>query len=44
MPVRYGSEVPKMLPTTRAWSEHRDINDVMLATSLVPSGFLALVV
>jgi hypothetical protein len=28
----------------RAWSEHRDINDVMLATSLVPSGFLALVV
>jgi hypothetical protein len=25
---------------TRTWSEHRDINDVMLATSLVPAGFL----
>jgi hypothetical protein len=24
----------------RTWSEHRDINEVMLATSLVPSGFL----
>jgi hypothetical protein len=24
------------------WSEHRDINDVMLATSLVPEGFLVL--
>jgi len=23
-----------------SWSEHRDINDVMLATSLVPDGFL----
>jgi hypothetical protein len=25
---------------TRTWSEHRDINDVMLATSLSPAGFL----
>ena len=25
---------------TRIWSEHRDINEVMLATSLVPDGFL----
>jgi hypothetical protein len=24
----------------RAWSEHRDINEVMLATSLCPEGFL----
>jgi len=24
----------------RTWSEHRDINEVMLATSLVPGGFL----
>jgi hypothetical protein len=24
----------------RAWLEHLDINDVMLATSLVPDGFL----
>jgi hypothetical protein len=24
----------------RTWSEHRDINEVMLATSLVPDGFL----
>jgi hypothetical protein len=24
----------------RTWSEHRDINEVMLATSLVPEGFL----
>ncbi len=24
----------------RSWSEHRDINEVMLATSLVPQGFL----
>lgn len=28
--------------TTRNWSEHRDINMVMLATSLVPDGFLFL--
>ena len=27
---------------TRSWSEHRDINDVMLATSLAPEGFLSL--
>ena len=26
----------------RAWSDHEDINDVMLATSLVPSGLLVL--
>lgn len=25
------------------WSEHQDINDVMLATSLVPDGYLALI-
>ena len=25
---------------TRTWAEHRDINDVMLATSLAPRGFL----
>jgi hypothetical protein len=25
---------------TRLWAEHRDINEVMLATSLVPDGFL----
>jgi hypothetical protein len=25
---------------SRTWSEHRDINEVMLATSLVPEGFL----
>ncbi len=24
----------------RTWSEHRDINEVMLATSLAPEGFL----
>jgi hypothetical protein len=24
----------------RTWLEHRDINDVMLATSLIPDGFL----
>jgi hypothetical protein len=27
---------------TRAWLDHEDINDVMLATSLVPEGFLVL--
>jgi hypothetical protein len=27
---------------TAVWSEHRDINDVMLATSLAPAGFLTL--
>ena len=27
---------------TRAWLDHEDINDVMLATSLVPDGFLKL--
>jgi hypothetical protein len=27
---------------TQAWKEHRDINTVMLATSLVPDGFLTL--
>jgi hypothetical protein len=27
---------------SRTWSEHRDINDVMLATSLAPGGFLDL--
>jgi hypothetical protein len=27
---------------TRIWSEHRDIDEVMLATSLVPAGFLFL--
>jgi hypothetical protein len=26
----------------RTWSEHRDINDVMLATSLLPDGYLVL--
>jgi hypothetical protein len=26
----------------RSWSEHRDINEVMLATSLLPDGFLLL--
>jgi hypothetical protein len=26
----------------RTWSEHRDINEVMLATSLVPAGFLSM--
>ena len=26
----------------RTWLDHEDINDVMLATSLVPEGFLAL--
>ena len=26
--------------TTRTWMEHADINDVMLATSLLPDGFL----
>lgn len=26
----------------RIWSEHRDINEVMLATGLVPEGFLVL--
>lgn len=25
---------------TRTWAEHRNINEVMLATSLVPAGFL----
>jgi len=35
-----------MLPEYRrssTWIEHADINDVMLATSLVPDGFLVLV-
>jgi hypothetical protein len=27
---------------TATWSEHRDINEVMLATSLVPEGCLVL--
>lgn len=27
---------------SQTWSEHRDINDVMLATSLAPEGFLVL--
>ncbi len=27
---------------TASWLEHADINDVMLATSLAPDGFLAL--
>jgi hypothetical protein len=27
---------------TRVWFEHQDINDVMLATSLVPAGFLSM--
>jgi hypothetical protein len=27
---------------TRAWLEHRDINDVMLATRLVPDGYLSM--
>jgi len=27
---------------SRTWSEHREINEVMLATSLVPQGFLLL--
>ncbi|MCL7419876.1 MAG: hypothetical protein M8364_03105 [Methylobacter sp.] len=27
---------------TQTWSEHRDINEVMLATALVPEGFLVL--
>ncbi|MFY0583876.1 hypothetical protein ACN28S_64810 [Cystobacter fuscus] len=26
----------------RSWTEHRDINEVMLATSLIPEGFLVL--
>jgi hypothetical protein len=30
------------LRQTRAWLDHEDINDVMLATSLVPDGFLVL--
>jgi len=28
---------------TRTWSEHRDINEVMLATRLAPDGFLVLI-
>jgi hypothetical protein len=28
--------------SARTWSEHRDINEVMLATSLAPDGFLSL--
>ena len=31
--------MPRQVPT---WVEHADINDVMLATSLEPDGFLAL--
>jgi hypothetical protein len=27
---------------SRAWSEHRDINEAMLATSLIPEGFLTM--
>jgi len=27
---------------TQIWAEHRDINEVMLATSLAPEGFLVL--
>lgn len=27
---------------TRTWSEHREINEVMLATSVVPTGFLVM--
>jgi hypothetical protein len=26
----------------RTWSEHRDINEVMLATSLIPEGYLVI--
>jgi hypothetical protein len=28
--------------TASTWNEHRDINSVMLATSLAPAGFLSI--
>jgi hypothetical protein len=31
-----------LIRESSAWAEHQDINDVMLATSLVPDGYLAL--
>ena len=34
-----GSEQPQR---RYLWTEHQDINEVMLATSLVPKGFLVL--
>ena len=39
--VRFSWLVPKHRET-RLWSEHQDINDVMLATALVPVGFLSI--
>jgi len=44
-PVRAAIESLWTSPANRtisSWLEHRDINDVMLATSLVPEGFLGL--
>ena len=32
--------LPWLHPPEGPWSEHRDINEVMLATSLAPEGFL----
>jgi hypothetical protein len=34
--------LPDAHRATRVWREHEDINDVMLATALVPEGFLTL--
>lgn len=44
-PLARGIEVFWLDPTnrgTRLWTEHQDINDVMLATSLHPDGFVVL--
>ncbi len=45
VPLRHAIEQFWLAPESRrarTWTEHEDINDVMLATSLVPSGFLVL--
>jgi hypothetical protein len=45
LPLRDEIESFWLVPShrrTSSWSEHADINDVMLATSLVPAGFLEL--
>jgi hypothetical protein len=45
VPLRERIEAYWLDPVNRAtelWREHQDINDVMLATSLAPEGFLAL--
>ena len=45
LPLRYEIETFWRDPAhqeTMTWTEHQDINDVMLATALTPEGFLVL--